>query len=310
MSEPAYIIRNYRPGDLDKLTQLGAEVEKLRQTYYSTSMKELVEGLGSPNHFPENNLFVGEIAGNIVGYVDVMPELNIGRVVLNYLLHPEHRRKGLAKKLVECAIHRARELMVKTAHVNIPQDNAPAKRLFYRMGFRHIRRFLELRLDLSEAHLLKTHQNASFLRHMRHGQEGILLQIQNRSFANTWGFNPNTIEEIVYRTSLPNCSLEDIILAFDADKPIGYCWTKIDPGEDKVISGGKGRIYMLGVNQDHQGKGVGRQVLLAGLSHLKRKGIRVVELTVDSENKPACALYRSMGFDVWTNSLWYEKALG
>ena len=177
------------------------------------------------------------------------------------------------------------------------------------MGFRRIRRFLELRLDLSEAHLLKANQTASLFRHMRHGEEDKLLQIQNRSFANTWGYSPNTIEEIIYRTSLPNCSPEDIIMAYDADKPIGYCWTKIDLGEDKTISGSKGRIYMLGVNQDHRGKGVGRQVLLAGLSHLKGKGIRVVELTVDSENRAAYALYKSVGFQVWKSSLWYEMVL-
>jgi len=54
---------------------------------------------------------------------------------------------------------------------------------------------------------------------------------------------------------------------------------------------------------------MGRHVLLNGLSHLKGKGIRVVELTVDGDNKAACALYRSVGFKVWTSSLWYERVL-
>jgi ribosomal protein S18 acetylase RimI-like enzyme len=66
---------------------------------------------------------------------------------------------------------------------------------------------------------------------------------------------------------------------------------------------------MLGVDPDHRGKGVGKQVLLASLSHMKSKGIRIVELTVDSENKTACFLYRSLGFEVHTSSLWYEKVL-
>jgi len=309
MSDPAYIIRNYHPKDFDKLVRFGAEVEKLRQICYRISLKDLVESLGLPKHFPENNLFVAEVGGNIAGYVDVMPELNISRAVLSCLVHPEHRRRGFAKRLFECALHRATELGVKIAHVNIPQDSATAKRLFSEMGFRFVRRFLELRLDLSEAHLLKAHQIASLLRHMRHGEEDKLLQIQNRSFANTWGFSPNTIEDIIYRISLPNCSSKDIILA-SADKPIAYCWTKIDSGEDKAIGEGKGRIYMLGVDPDHRGKGVGKQVLLAGLSHFESKGVRIVELTVDSENKTACALYRSVGFEDWTSSLWYEKVLG
>jgi len=311
MSDPAYIIRNYRQEDFDKLVRFGAEVEKLKQPCSWTSVQDLVESLGLPKHFPENNLFVAEVAGNIIGYVDVMPELNIRRAVLSYLVHPKHRRRGFAKRLVECALRRASELRVKIAHVNIPHDNATAKRLFSKMDFRFVRRFLELRLDLSEAHLPNISQISLRCHHLERGEECKLVQIQNRSFANTWGYSPNTIEDIIYSTSLPNCSSKDIILASDADKPIAYCWMKIGFGEDKAaIGGGKGRIYMLGVDPDHRGKGAGKQVLLAGLSHFESKGVRIVELTVDSENKPACALYRSVGFEVWTSSLWYEKVLG
>jgi ribosomal protein S18 acetylase RimI-like enzyme len=50
-------------------------------------------------------------------------------------------------------------------------------------------------------------------------------------------------------------------------------------------------------------------VLLAGLAYLKSKGLQAAELIVDSENKAACALYRSVGFEVQTSSLWYEKVL-
>ena len=66
---------------------------------------------------------------------------------------------------------------------------------------------------------------------------------------------------------------------------------------------------MLGVEPDYQGMGVGKRVLLAGLARLKSKGLRVAELTVDSENKAACALYRSIGFEGQTSSLWYEKVI-
>jgi mycothiol synthase len=66
---------------------------------------------------------------------------------------------------------------------------------------------------------------------------------------------------------------------------------------------------MMGVDPDYRGRGLGRQLLLAGLSYLKSKDLRRVELTVDSENKEACTLYKSVGFKLWTSSLWYEKRL-
>ena len=66
---------------------------------------------------------------------------------------------------------------------------------------------------------------------------------------------------------------------------------------------------MLGVYPDYRGKGIGRRLLLAGLAYLRSKGVKVAVLTVDSENRPACALYHSIGFEVKTSSLWYEKSV-
>jgi len=309
MSDPAHIIRNYRPGDFNRLVHLGAEVEKLGQPCCCTSLQDFLDSLHLPDHLPENNLFVVEAAGNLFGYLDVMPEPDIGRAVLSCLVHPGHRRKGLAKRLVDCGLNRARELGAKLAHANIPQENMTTKRLLSGMGFRSVRRFLELSLDLSKAHLPDTDQIVPQCPHLERGEEERLAQIQNRSFANTWGYSANTTEDIIHRTGLPSCSLEDIILARDSDKLIGFCWTKIDPGEQKAVNGSKGRVYMLGVDPDHRGKGIGKRLLLAGLSHLKGKRVRTVELTVDSENKAACGLYRSVGFKAWTSSLWYEKVL-
>jgi ribosomal protein S18 acetylase RimI-like enzyme len=50
--------------------------------------------------------------------------------------------------------------------------------------------------------------------------------------------------------------------------------------------------------------------MMAGLARLRSKGIKTAELTVDSENKAARALYESLGFEVQGGILWYEKAVG
>jgi mycothiol synthase len=269
----------------------------------------VIESLGRPNHFPEEDLFVAEKGGNIVGYVDVTVELNIGRVVLSCVVHPEYRGNGVATKLIERAIDRARELKVKRIHVNTPEESMTARELFTKMDFRFIRRFLELRFDLSGVHVPDMDRMGPRYRQMKSGEEEKLVHIQNRSFADTWGFNPNTVEEIAYRIGLPNCSPKDIIFAFDGDNVIGYCWTRIYGEEDNLPRTAKGRIYMLGVDPDHRSKGIGKEMLLAGLSYLKSKGLSIVELTVDGKNKEARVLYRSAGFKVRTRSLWYGKVV-
>lgn len=309
MIDPAYAIRNYRPDDFDSLVRLNLEVGKLDLTGRCISPQVLSEHLGRPNYLPEQDLFIVEEVGKVVGYIDVTPELGIGRVVLDCLVHPEHRRKGLATELCRYAMRRATELGAHVAHVNVAQDNVAAKNLLHKLGFRFVRRFLGLSLQLSEARLPDVEHFTPLCHHLRPGEEDKLTMIQNRSFAGTWGFNPNTLQDINYRVNLSNCSHRDVILASRKGKAIGYCWTTANLTDAPPPHLRKGRIYMLGVAPKYRSKGIGRLLLLAGLSHLKSKGVEVAELTVDSQSGAACSLYESVGFKVSSTTLWYEKTL-
>ncbi len=302
-------IRNYRTKDLDELINLVNETEGLETRYISpqTLTDSLIK---RQDYHPEKDLFLAEIGGNIVGYVNVIPELKIGRVVLSCYIHPRNRRKGLGRKLFECALHHARQLEARVAHTNIYQDNVVAKRFLSKCNFRFVRLYLELRMNLSNVQLPDTDQTL-ICRQLRPGEEDKLTQLQNRSFADTWGYNPNTVEEISYRTGLPSYSPTNIIVAYERDRPVAYIWLRADLDEKQVFNEGgrKGQIYMLGVDPDYRGRGIGKKVLLAGLYHLKSQGFQIIELTVDSKNKAACSLYRSVGFKSWTTSLWYEKTV-
>jgi mycothiol synthase len=63
------------------------------------------------------------------------------------------------------------------------------------------------------------------------------------------------------------------------------------------------------VDPHFRGKAIGRKLVLAGLGRLKSKGLQVAHLTVDSENKAACALYQSIGFEVQASTFWFEKVI-
>lgn len=309
MSTTSPNIRHYHQTDRERLIRFWTEVAKMETSLGHVSVPDLIDNLDRPNHFPEKNLFVAENRGDIIGYIDVIPELGIGRVVLQCLVHPNHRRKGIAEKLVEQAVEWAGQSTATVVHANVPQDDKAGKRLFSKMGFTFIRRYLELRLDLSDFHLTKMTRNDYPCRPMKLGEEEKLTRLQNRSFMGTWGFNPNTTEEICYRLSLPEASPEDITLCLDGAEPIAYCWARIAFEKGPDLEGGKGRINMLGVDPNCRGTGVGKKVLLIGLTRLKTRGVRLVDLTVDGDNKVARALYRAVGFKVRTSSLWYQKNL-
>ena len=308
MSDFPYNIRNYQPADFNKYVLLYAEAEKLEPSGRCVSPQFVAEQLQRPNYSPEQDLFIAEAGNDIVGYLSVTPELTIGRIVLDCWVHPEHRRRGIATKLLSYATNLAKELGANVAHVNIAEDNRVAVRVLSRLGFNPVRRFLELRLDIADVGRIDIDPAAICCRYLQLGEENRLTQLQNRAFAGTWGYNPNTEEEIAFRISSSNCSLDDIILLCEGNKAIGYCWTGISC-EKGVPSTRTGRILMLGVDPDYRGKGIGKKLVLAGLANLKRKGLQIAELTADSENKTACTLYKSLGFKVRIKTYWYEKAI-
>jgi mycothiol synthase len=308
MSKSSYNIRNYKQADFNKYVILHTEAEKLEPTGRCVSPRFIAEKLRQPNYSPEQGLFIVELNGEIVGYMDVKPELTIGRVVLDCWIYPEHRRGGLATKLLGYATNCARQTGAKVAQVNIREDNVVARKILSRLGFSLIRRFLELGLDITDVGELDMAQAAPGCRYLQPGEEDKLTQLQNRAFSGTWGFNPNTVEEIAFHTNLSTCSLDDIMLIYEGDKAIGYCWIGISC-EEGIPSVRKGRILMLGVDPHYRGKATGKKLVLAGLARLKNKGLQVAELSVDSENKAACVLYQSIGFEVQASTFWYEKVI-
>ena len=265
--------------------------------------------LSRPDYRVEENLFFAEVAGVIVGFVNVLPELGIGRVILEYGVSSSYKSEVVLKELFDRAMKRARELGAKVAHVSIPATQSMQAQLLSNLGFKVVRRFYELRLDVSSVNLETVDQSDLESRYLKVGEEALLARIENRCFSGTWGFNPNTAEYIGWELSTRGDCTDDVILALSEGKPIGYCWTEAECGQDLTTGKRKGRIYMLGVGTDYRGKDLGKKLLLAGLLHLKSKGRELIDITVDSQNIVAVTLYRYLGFQLHGETIWYEKAV-
>ena len=143
-----YTIRNYQPADFNNYVRLHQEAEKLEPLGRPTSPQAITERLARPNYSPERDLFFVEMAGSIIGCIDMVLELSIGRVILDCWLRPEHRRKGLAAELLGYARHCAREIGARAIQVNIMEDNTVAKMVLSKLDFKCVRRFIEFRLDM------------------------------------------------------------------------------------------------------------------------------------------------------------------
>ena len=82
------------------------------------------------------------------------------------------------------------------------------------------------------------------------------------------------------------------LLHGDDNALIGFCWTKVHRDTDPEL----GEIYVIAVDPDYHGRGLGKQLTLAGLEWLSARGLEVGMLYVESDNHAANATYEAIGF--------------
>jgi mycothiol synthase len=120
------------------------------------------------------------------------------------------------------------------------------------------------------------------------------LEVNNRAFDDhpeQGGWDDATFAS---RRAEPWFRAEDLRIARLDGRVVGSCWTKRtdDPGRPPI-----GEIYVIGLDPNVQGIGLGPAVVAEGLDHLARQcGAEIGMLYVDAANAPAVALYKRLGF--------------
>jgi len=82
--------------------------------------------------------YIWEENGHIVGNASLVPFRHKGHrlyLIANVAVHPDHRRKGIARALTERAMQHARERKVDDIWLHVREDNLEAIRLYTSLGF-------------------------------------------------------------------------------------------------------------------------------------------------------------------------------
>ena len=103
------------------------------------------------------------------------------------------------------------------------------------------------------------------------------------------------MQDLENRMNEPWFDPAGFFLCMHDEKIVGFCWTKIH--HEFVNQDPIGELYVIGVDPEEAGKGIGKAVCQEGLIYLKEKGIKQAMLYVDDENEAGKGLYKTLGFN-------------
>lgn len=203
---------------------------------------------------------------------------------LSLVVLPEERGAGLGRELMR--------LVPETATLAWSHGDHPAARaLAASHGWSLARELWVMRRPTAVDVPAATAPDGVTVRGFAPGDEEEILRVNAAAFAHHPEQGSLSLDGLQERMREPWFSADGLITAWDdaSGRLLAFHWTKVASPES-------GEVYVVGVDPAAQGRGLGRLVTLAGLSHLGSRGVDEIHLYVEGDNQAALGLYSGLGF--------------
>lgn len=185
---------------------------------------------------------------------------------------------------------------VKKIEMFIPDKKEQIKDFLKRMGFAYYRTsYVMVRKDKAPEQVLFPEGFA--LKPLQPGRdEEVYARIRNAAFKNLKGSEtPLTVEDVKETLKDPDILNEGMqILYNDHEEPIGIVSMVLDDNEEGKFS----FVAPIALIPEYQGKGLGSELLKAGIEIGVKNGLDDCMLCVNGENENAQKLYLKNGFEL------------
>jgi mycothiol synthase len=125
------------------------------------------------------------------------------------------------------------------------------------------------------------------------------VDLMNATFAEHPGNISWTLGQVRHGHSQPDFDPTTILLVSRVDRPddpIAFARVRVGPPRD-ADTAPVAEISLVGVLPEWRGLGLGRELLRLGVTDLRARGARDIQLSVEAENELALGLYRRAGFE-------------
>lgn len=253
-------------------------------------------------------------SASVDGYLYLSPAEGPGDRTAELCVAPRSRRHGIASVLLGAALGETSGMLRVWAHGSLPGT----PQLAQKTGFAAVRelRLLELSLTTDEGGPRGFEPPPTppgiEVDTFRPGQdEAQWLALNARAFAHHPEQGRWTRRDLDEREAEPWFDPGGFFVARETGaagrgRMLGFHWTKVQP-PGAYGPGPVGEVYVLGVDPEASGRGLGRLLTLTGLRHLAQLGLQAAILYVDGDNIRAVRLYESLGFHSRTVDTLYER---
>jgi len=289
MAQPVRSVDRLSSSEVEDVLALAAAAEQADGVYPLSEDVVLQVRHGGGVHL----LATGD-DGALAGYA------HLGGESGELVVHPAARRRGHGTALLQAA---GAGPLSFWAH-----GDEPGARIFAESnGFERVRVLWQMRRALTDPLPPDRFPEGVSVRGFRPGHdEKAWLGVNSRAFAHHPEQGRWTEHDLQMREAEPWFDPAGFLLAVDiADTVLGFHWTKVHPAVDDQPA--IGEIYVLGVDPGGHRQGLGSALSIAGLRHLQEQGLTAALLYVDESNTAAVALYRRLGFEVYSTDVAYQR---
>jgi len=286
------------------------EFEEVR----ALTVDDVVRFEKSPS-FDVKGLFLAELEDEPVGLayaqVDRFREEKKGFIQLLAVV-PEHRGKGIGRKLAQKAIESFRERGME--RVEAVASKKEAINLFEGIGFKQVRVYSLMKRALESLPQSIGENQEVVIRKLHSGDRAeieLLTFLENDTFSEHYNFRPASVEEVEHMLyENPSFREQEWLFVYLDNETVGYVGTGIDNKYNQERNTKTGWIMDIGVLKAHRRRGIGARLMIEGMKLLKTKGMTEAMLGVDDQNPTkAIKLYEKLGFQTIRKDIAYQKSI-